>query len=435
MKRTTWVMSMTLTALLGLAAGGATADSRHHDTIVVDSANALQAALVPENAGRRIKVLRGEYFISAPLTVPDGVTLIGEGVMLGHRIPSGFKDGTETRIVAVSGFAGDLLTLGNGVTLKRLAIVYSVGGTGNVIAAGSRRPGDSIDASIVECEVVNPNASSSGPQGPIGRTVLLTTRNRNGGAAPLPDEDSSVSVRTSRSLIRSMAGGSAFFAINFASRGRLSLRLDNNSVTGPLEAVGGVSSPDAVTGAVVEIHSVLNAYLAPPVAAQNAAWRVYGSSGAVIPGVVTGDTNSNALRLTSILDQIEGYGSGILAAAGRRFAPTNGLSSNNEVDLRLLGLTLRTNGAVVGGADFLLYGAQAFGDYVPGNENRMRVLMLWTNGSGTRANRYRNSFGATLPENQGVGNRLEFLGSLQAFERSNDNIDPLPPAEMFQGGG
>jgi hypothetical protein len=434
MQRTTWMMSFARAGLLSLAAASAAANATNDGTIVVDSANALQAALVPENAGRSIRVSSGKYYISAPLTIPDGVTLVGEGVMLGQRIPSGFKAGTETRIIAMSGFSGDLLSLGDGVTLKRLAIEYPVGSTGNAITAGSRGPGDTIDASIVECEVENGNASATGPQGPLGRTVLLTTRNRNLGAAPLPDEDSRVTVRTTRSIIRSTAGGSAFFAINFASRGRLLLRLDNNSVTGPLEATGGVSRPDAVTGAVVDIQSVLNVYAAPAAAALDSAWRLFGSSGAPIPGIVTGDTNGNALHLTSILDRIEGYGSGIVAVAGRRFAPTNGLSSSNAVDLTLLGLTLRTNGAVVGGADFLLRAAQSLGEYVPGNDNRMRVLVRWSDGSGTRANRYQNSFGAALPENQGVGNRIEFQGSLQAFQRSNQNIDPAPPVEMFQGG-
>ena len=33
----------------------------------------------------------------------------------------------------------------------------------------------------------------------------------------------------------------------------------------------------------------------------------------------------------------------------------------------------------------------------------------------------------------GVGNELEMVGSVRAFDRSNDRIDPIPPDEFFAG--
>src|SRR5688572_27065269 len=66
-------------------AGRSAAANRSVDdgnTIVVSSAAELVAALVPENAGRRIRVRFGTYDVSQPLLVPDGATLEGEGVML-----------------------------------------------------------------------------------------------------------------------------------------------------------------------------------------------------------------------------------------------------------------------------------------------------------------------------------------------------------------
>src|SRR3954447_15367549 len=61
--------------------------------IDVTSAAELVAALVPENAGRRILLHAGSYDIDQTLVVPDGATLEGEGVMQldDERLPTGLR--------------------------------------------------------------------------------------------------------------------------------------------------------------------------------------------------------------------------------------------------------------------------------------------------------------------------------------------------------
>ncbi|MGK2960995.1 MAG: serine/threonine-protein kinase, partial [Gemmatimonadaceae bacterium] len=68
------------------------------NTAVISSSAELVAALVPANTGRHFRIRAGTYDLVQPLTVPDGVTIEGEGVMRfdpgGH--PIGFMDGRRT---------------------------------------------------------------------------------------------------------------------------------------------------------------------------------------------------------------------------------------------------------------------------------------------------------------------------------------------------
>ena len=68
------------------------------NTATISSSAELVAALDPAYAGRHIHVRAGTYEVQQPLTVPDGMTIEGEGVMLldasGH--PTGFRGGTRT---------------------------------------------------------------------------------------------------------------------------------------------------------------------------------------------------------------------------------------------------------------------------------------------------------------------------------------------------
>jgi hypothetical protein len=93
--------------------------------LVVRSAPQLLEALQPENAGRHIRVLRGDYAIDRSLVVPDGATLEGEGVMAmaPDGLPGGFEPGTETTLRASDGFEGHLLTLGHGSAVKGLRLL------------------------------------------------------------------------------------------------------------------------------------------------------------------------------------------------------------------------------------------------------------------------------------------------------------------------
>jgi hypothetical protein len=60
--------------------------------------------------------------------------------------------------------------------------------------------------------------------------------------------------------------------------------------------------------------------------------------------------------------------------------------------------------------------------------------MRGVTGSGSRSNTYADVLGPTgpvAPEIQGTGNRLEFVGNLNAFGQTNRAIDPAPAPEFF----
>ncbi len=370
--------------------------------IVVSDAAGLRDALVPENAGRHILVTRGTYIINEPLVIPDGVVLDGEGVMLGRPQPDRFQTGTETRIVVdpAASFAGDVLTLGTGVTIRDLVIEDLAGRRGNVVAIYSRRPGDSLSASIVECEIVNPNVSSLDLDGPVGRAVVVLTRNRQLGAPPDPDADAAVTALVTRSIIRSTGGGSAIFAINFAPRGNVTVVATANRVYGSVDATGGVSRPDEVTGAHTTLLSQSNLY--SWLAGTAPAWSVIGGSSVPVAGFVASGASDNLTRFTSVGDRIDGFRVGIFSTSARRQNLTSDENSNNRVELRITHLRLRTAGS--GAADLILYGARAEnGQYTPGNNNVLQVLMVGVTGSGARANSVRGRAGTGWTAEPGYG--------------------------------
>src|SRR4051812_22300186 len=159
-------------AFSAVVSSGAEAQPHPVRPIVVNNTRALEKALVDANAGRRIVVQKGTYSVAQTLTVPDGATLEGEGRMVGGVSPVGFAPGGVTAIVAASGLDGDVLRLGNGASLRNLKVEDVLRGpnrAGNVIGVVSRREWDVVAASIVDCEILNPNAG--GPPGPDGPTA------------------------------------------------------------------------------------------------------------------------------------------------------------------------------------------------------------------------------------------------------------------------
>jgi len=418
-------------AALLLALGASGVEAAPNGVVIVRDVEGLHAALTPENAGRRIVLVRGSYLVRGPLVVPDGATLEGEGVMLGRTLPSGFLSATETRITpdpSLPAFAGDLLTLGNGSAIKGLIVEDVTGRVGNVVAVRSRAPGDTVAATIVRCEIVNPKTSGAGPDGPLGRALVVLTSNRSFGAAPPPDDGAEVSATLTASIIRSSAGGSAIFAINFASRGNVTVVATSNRIFGSLEMTAGVSRPDEVTGAALTIRSERNLYA--PLGGATVGWTIDGGSSAPIPGFVAPGASGNVLRFTSIGDRVEGFVVAVAATAAKRHNPTSGPNSNNLIELRAVDLQLRTTGA--GAADLVLDGAHADGQYPTGDGNRLRVLLVGVRGSGPRANSYADEVGPAGPQNLGIGNQLEVIGSPEAFRLLNPNVAPAPGAEFFR---
>jgi protein kinase-like protein len=445
----------------------ATADQRLpvirfvRNTAVIGSSAELVAALVPANAGRRIRMRAGTYDLVQPLTVPDGMTLEGEGVMRfapgGH--PTGFSDGPRTTLRMTTDVGGDVLTLGGGVTVRNVEIVDMAGRSGNVVAVASRRPGDSVSATIIESVIVNPNPLTIGAGGALGRALHITTRNANMGANPPPDEGAVVAVRVLRSVIRSPAGGGGFFAFNFSANSRISVEITRNVIGGSNEANGGVSRPDAVHDSEVRITSQGNIYRnewEDRCASALLGWNLTGGSGAPIPLALPA-TVRNRLSVRSVDDRIDGFTTGVLATGSRRFfgAPLNAAPAGNHIDLQLIGTTISTPscasiGRVGGGGgyrtglpvaqlvairDLDLTGGWVKDDALAaGNGNTVRAELRGVTGSGTRSNEYANVTGSSGPlpaQLQGSGNRLEIVGDPQTFARTNRGIDPAPGPEFF----
>jgi hypothetical protein len=417
------------------------------NTITVASAAELIAALSPENAGRRILVRAGAYAIDQPLTVPDGATLEGEGVMQfdGTGLPTGFAAGTRTTLSMATNSPGFMLTLGDGVTIRGLEIADVAGRAGNVVAVLSRAPGDRLSASIIECELVNPNAigGSSVFEGPTGFGLMVLTRNVNRGADPPPHAGAAPTVRMVRSLIRSPAAGGSLFAFNYAPHGTVTVTLEGNVIGGGLGANGGVSNTDAVHDSETRIKSHRNVYRfdgADPCASAQFAWNIAGGGGPPAPLSVP-ETARNTLTVYSLDDRIEGFPRAILARGGvRQFGlPIAGPSSDNSIELKLLGGTITTP-ECPNSADIILAAANsASATLFPGDGNRVRALIRGVTGSGLRLNRYGNATvaggGALPPELQGSNNRVEIIGSPTAFAQTNRQIEPAPAAEFFTGGG
>jgi hypothetical protein len=414
-------------------------------TVIVSNAAELVAALSPQNAGRRILVRAGTYALNAPLTVPDSATLEGEGVMQfdAAGLPAGFGAGPRTTLAMSTNAPGNVLTLGDGATIRRLEIADLAGRAGNAVAVLSRGAGDRVSATITESEIVNPNPAGIGPEGPTGYGLVVLTRNPNLGADPAPHQGAALTAAMVRSVIRSPAGGGGLHAFNFAALGSVSVTLDGNVIGGGINANGGVSRPDAVHDSKVGIESRRNLYRdesPDPCTTQRPGWNLTGGSGPPAPLPVP-ETARNSLQVHSVDDRIEGFTTGIVATGSRRFfpSPIAGPSTDNSIDLKLLGGRISTPSC--GGAqfvrDFDLAGAFAANDALfPGDGNSLRAVVRGVMGSGPRFNLYAHAEGPSgplSPELQGSANRLLIAGSPAAFAGTNQNVDPAPGAEYFTG--
>ena len=411
--------------------------------LLVSTAAQLIAALQPANAGRRIELAAGEYAVDRPLLVPDGATLVGSGRMQvdAAGLPAGFEDGTATTLQVAVGFDGDVLTLGHGSALQRLRVVELANTEalpkrrrGNMVFVGSRAPADTVTASVVACELVNPNAAGFTDIGPHGHGVVALTLNPALGAPPAAHEGALVNVRVQGSIIRTRTGA-AIFANNFAARGNIRLRLEDNRFAGYMTVGGGVSRPDAVIDSVTSVESRRNLYQRS--AWSRVGWLLLGGSTsphfleAGIPGA-----SRTTLRIDSTDDRIEGFHHGIEAAAARRIGPQSSMLSDNRLELRLQGTRIATVGD--GAADLVLTGTLSEaerwavpGEFPAGDRNVLHAEMSGVQGGGPRRNVFATVLGPAQPSNFGTGNRVSFVGSAVEFRRGNPGVDPAPGAEMF----
>jgi len=421
MKRMTFT-SITLAIMaivIAFAVSPSTASPQEPD-IVVTTAAELQSALSPANAGARILVRAGVYDVSEALTVPDRATLFGEGVMSFDEsgLPTGFEPSGKTLVRAMAGLVDNFLTLGDGATVRGLAI-ENVVGPGHAVAVVSRAAGDFVSARIEECEIINPNLPAS------GRGLAVMTLNPDLEPA---HEGAVLRVQMTRSIVRSPRAGNGVFAINFASHSEIVLDLESNVVGGGLNSAGGVGRPDATTGAGVIIRSSHNLYRSDSLVPTAIGWTLFGGGDAPVAVGASQASTFNSLQIHSIDDTLAGFATGIVAAGGRRINALSETISSNRVDLNLHGTVLQTTTV-----DLRLSGATSLVGVSTGDENTAHVLLDRATGSGARANQYAHS--ATPPTGSpGIGNRLEIVGNANSFDQTNQNILPPPPAEFFTGG-
>lgn len=189
---------------------------------------------------------------------------------------------------------------------------------------------------------------------------------------------------------------------------------------------GGTSRPDAVSGSSSSMESRGNLYRSDPGSTPLNGLQVYGAAGFPTPGLNVESITHNSVRLHSVDDRIEGFANAIVArGASRPLASSSEISSNSAI-LELYGTRLISTGA-----DLNLAGA---GSLVPGTwpdaANVLRVLAHGVTGSGHRNNFYGNVAG---PPGTAFGeaNRLEMIGTYQAFTSTNVGIIPLPPEAFF----
>lgn len=411
-------------------------------TINVSNAAQLQAALVPSSKGATIKVAAGTYAVGTPLVVPEKARLEGAGGMTidAMGLPTGVPKGAGSRLVAASALQGDILTLKNGAEVAGLVVEDVAGRNGNLIAVTSMNSKEDISATIEDCELVNPNPSAATLAGPMGRGLLVVTRNPPD-RSPEPGHDRiRLAVEMRRSLIRSPANGSGIFAVNFAAVAEIELRLAGNVIGGGLDTAGGVSRGRPTYHSRTAIISHRNVYRSDGKAAAGIGLFLHGGTTppAPVASLAAAFTTDNSLSLKSKRDRIEGFATAVYAAAAWRPFSSSGPVSRSHVDLDFEDLLL-TSGA----ADLHLVGAEsgvgvsatgASPEFTPGDDNRLSVTMKNVTGSGPRSNFYANavlfSGGAIPAALAGTGNRLEILNDIRTFAASN-KLQPAPPVTFF----
>jgi hypothetical protein len=134
----------------------------------------------------------------------------------------------------------------------------------------------------------------------------------------------------------------------------------------------------------------------------------------------------NSARFYSVDDRIEGFVNAIVARGASRPLASSAAISFNSAVIEMHGTRLHS----IGG-DLNLAGASSL---VPGTwpdaGNVLSVLAQGVTGSGQRNNVYKNVAGPPVTS-LGEGNRLDMIGTLQAFTNTNVGILPPPPEAFF----
>ena len=182
-----------------------------------------------------------------------------------------------------------------------------------------------------------------------------------------------------RSIVRSPGGGIGVFAINFASHGEIGLDLQRNLIGGELILTGGVSRPDAVTGASMTVHSRRNLYQDQSGLANTDGWNLIG--GTLPPGSSSRPSTSTRFEMFSQDDTIREF-DGHLRWRGTTVSSDLGPSASNRLEMELHGLGVQS-----AATDLTFFGARSFAAGVsPGDDNTVHLLLRQSTGSGPRAN-------------------------------------------------
>jgi hypothetical protein len=302
----------------------------------------------------------------------------------------------------------------------------SPGRLGNAVVVSSRAAGDVVSAAVINCEIINPNRSGRLLRGPIGRGLVVVTRNPDLNLDPPPHDGASLFLDMRSSIVRAPEGGSGVFAANFSSHSQIGLVLTGNVIGGGLDASAGIGRPEVVFASRVFVESRGNLYRSDTVAPTPVGWILTGGADAPLPGLISEGARLSALYVHSVADRIDGFDHGVEAAAGRKFSAVSASSSENYLELELHGTEI-----VTVRADLQVFGARTLAEAVtPGDGNVLRLLMRHANGSGGRDNEYAHSWSPSQAT-PGLGNRLEVIGGVTAFAMTNDDLLPSPPTEFF----
>jgi hypothetical protein len=400
------------------------------NSVHVSNTAELLSAVSSAGPGSNIVLAPGEYVLTSPLIVPDGITLTGSGAMAfdrDSRLPSGFDPATRTVLKAAITLTGDVLELGDRTSLTGLVIEDAAGRTGGAaVVVHSRRAGDHVTARLEDCEIINPNPASGSPQSVGGRALVVFTRNRATITSEFaPETGASVTVLMSHCIVRS-ARIAGIFVNNFSPLASTKIVLTENVIGGGLQLSGGTARPDAVYGSASIMESRGNLYRANANSSRFTGLQVYGGAGLPVPGLSVEPTTNNTVRLHSVDDRIEGFVNAIVArGASRPIASSSAISFNSAI-LEFHGTTLNSSST-----DLSLAGtASLVAGTWPDAGNVLSVLVQGVTGSGQRNNVYSNVVGPPTTA-FGDANRLEMIGTLDAFTNINVGIVPLPPEEFF----
>src|SRR5262249_52485721 len=100
-------------------------------------------------------------------------------------------------------------------------------GKGSVVAVVSRAPGDSVAASIRDCEIYAPNQPGFTAIGPSGHGIATVVRDASPEAGGRSHDGATLRLDVSRSVVHATQNGSAVFIISFASRASTNVALSH----------------------------------------------------------------------------------------------------------------------------------------------------------------------------------------------------------------